>query len=165
MASRTSVHCSLGFVDKATQPSTFEFYASTTALLAYVTAPAAAGSIRNLFDAAEAMTLLNKRSENATRTDFTFPTVYPTDDQAYRSSKLLITWQDVTTGKFGQSTIPGRDPASYNTYPRSKDVILTVAEGGTAETEAFMNAFNNAARSDVGNLVNILEIKVAGRAS
>lgn len=165
MASRSAYHVSVGYVDKATLPSTFEFWTSAAGNLAYQTNPAVAGIVRDLIDAANDMTLLTKRSEQVSRFDYTFPTVYPTDDQAYRSSKLLVTWQDTVTGKFGTTTLPGRDPAKYNTYPRSKDVILTVAEGGTAATEAFFNAFNVGARSDVGNIVSILEIKVAGRAS
>ncbi len=165
MASRSAAHVSLGLVDKAALPTTFEFWTSTAANLAYQTNPVAAGAVRDLLDAALAMTLLNKTGERATRIDYEFPTVYPTDDQAYRSSKLLITWQDVVTGQFGTSTLPGRDPAAYNTYPRSKDVILTIAQGGTAQTEAFFNAFETGARSDLGNLLTILEIKVAGRAS
>jgi hypothetical protein len=94
----------------------------------------------------------------------TFPIVLPTADDAYRQSKLVVTSQDVGNGDFHTNEIPVRDITKFNTYPRTKDVILTVAAGGTTAIEDYITAFNACARSEAtGNLLVVLEIKAEGR--
>jgi hypothetical protein len=88
--------------------------------------------------------------------------VLPTDDQAYNSSKLTVFYHDVVTLKPYHYSIPARNPAAYNTYPRTKDVILAaVGSGGTAQIVALVAA-TQAGLSPVGNAIVVDSIVIAG---
>lgn len=151
------------FRDKANKTSDTSWIVSRTALESYVADPTVAGSVRNLFDAVEAMSLLTLESESAALQGNEYPTALPTDDQAYRSSKLEITMDSVGADYSMTRTIPGRDPAAYNTLPGTDIVALTIGTGGTAAVESLVTAINNAVRDPFGNQVTVRQIKVVGR--
>lgn len=153
----------VSFKDKANSDSTVEWYTNEAALLAYATNPANPGLIHDLQDAIAAMSLATMTKEFARVEDAALIPILPTDDQAYNSSKLAITYVDDVTGDTYTSTIPARNPANYNTAPGTKVVLLTVAQGGTAQTEALVAAWNTGARTKGGNPSTILRIQIAGR--
>jgi hypothetical protein len=166
VTTRRAYPISASFIDKAMQPTSFQTYASASDVTDYNADPTLnTKGIRKLIDSVVALSIATKVSEQVTNQGIEFPTSVPTDDQAYRSSKLEISYQDTVTGKWYTNTVPARNTAKYNTFPRSKDVILTVAEGGTTEIETFVANFNAVAKSELGNACVIKEIKVAGRSS
>lgn len=154
----------ISFVDKAVAPSTVQYNVDATDAIADVTDPTT-GAVATLNAAIAAVSLLAVTATQSGEKDKAAAPTIPTDDQAYRSSKLTIFYHDTTTGKPETLTIPGRNPAKYNTYPRSKNVILTVAAGGTAEIEALVTAFNATVRSSniPHNNIAVDAIVVSGR--
>lgn len=129
---------SITFVDKAKKTSNTSLYANEAQVAAYNTDPTA-GDIQGWFGAIATVSLLNVQRQAAIAEQINI-TALPTDDQAYRSAKLMVFFHDPTTDDRGHFQVPGRDPSKYNTYPGTKDVILTVAAGGTAEIEALITA-------------------------
>jgi len=151
----------LSFVDKAKKPSSVQLLVSATNITSWMGTPGS-GVIFNLFAALAGVSLLN---ETGRKVSVDLPSVdpsYPTDDQAYRSSKLTVFVFDSTTGAKSHFTVPGRDPASYNTTPGTKDVILDGSAGGTAEIVALVDAVQAGVYSEDGNLVTVRSIVVSG---
>jgi len=155
---------SISFVDKADKPSTVQYFVDAADAIDDVTDPTT-GAIADLNAAIAAVSLLAVTGTAGGERDAAASPTLPTDDQAYRSSKLTVFYHDTTTGKPGTRSIPGRNTAKYNTYPRSKNVILTVAAGGTAEIETLVTAFNATVRSDNVPHNNVLvdSIVVSGK--
>lgn len=154
-----SHEASLTLIDKAGETSSLGINASLAQVGEYNT-DQTAGDIFDFFAAVANMSLLNVQRQSASAVE-TNLTPLPTDDQAYRSSKLRVFYHDATTDRKFNFQIPGRDPAAYNTYPRSKNVILTVAAGGTAATEALVSAAQ-ALKTPDGNAVVVDQIVIAG---
>jgi hypothetical protein len=129
---------SITFIDKAGKTSNTGLYLSLGQVTEYNT-DQTAGDAFDWFAAMAELSLLPvvKQSASASETNLT---PLPTDDSAYRSSKLRVFYHDPTTDVKGNFQLPGRDPSQFNTYPRSKEVILTVAAGGTAAIEALVAA-------------------------
>jgi len=152
------------FIDRAEKTSSTGYYHTEAATIAYNTDPTAAGLVKNLLDATAAMSLLSEtRRGSGVDVSPSTPPAIPADDQAYRSSKLIVFFYDNVTADKYTVTIPGRDPDAYNTYAGTKNVILTVSEGGEAETEAYVAAFNAGARTKAGNASTLFKIQIAGR--
>lgn len=86
----------------------------------------------------------------------------PSDDDAYNSAKLTVFFRDTVNGKPGRFSIPARDKSAFNTYPSSKNVILTVAAGGTAAIETLITKTELMASED-GNAIAVTRIVVSGR--
>lgn len=149
----------ISFVDKANKPSSTGLNASLAQVTEYNT-DQTTGDIFDWFAAVANMSLLPVRKQTASANQ-TNITPLPTDDQAYRSSKLRVLFHDPTTDKPGNFQIPGRDPAQYNTYPGSKNVRLTVGEGGTAATAALVAA-TQALYTQYGNHPVVDQIVIAG---
>jgi chemotaxis response regulator CheB len=127
------------FVDKANKPSTFEVQVAAADALQYVTDQT--GPVNALFSAVAAVSLATRVKSASGAQELSVSVSLPTDDEAYRSAKLAILYHSTTTGKKYQCTIPARDPADYNTSPGTKNVILTVAAGGTAAIQTLVTDF------------------------
>jgi len=152
----------ISFLDKAETVSVVQIYASLVDTADFVTDPTA-NPITDVANAIAALSYGAKTQIRAGREELFVPVVTPTDDQAYNSSKLIVYFQDDVTAEKYTLTIPARNPAKYNTYPGSKDVIMTLAAGGTAEIDAFITQFETKALSKDGNAVSITKIQIAGR--
>lgn len=152
----------LSFKDKSNSPASVSLHFAEAAIIAFATDPTAAGAVKDTFDAIADMSLLTEVKREAASALTSIAPALPTDDQAYRSSKLIVYYYDDVTGKNYSFTIPGRDPAEYNTAPGTKAVLLTVAGGGTAEVEALVSALNLYAQSQDGNPITVVKIEVAG---
>jgi|SRR5690349_17839452 len=151
----------VSFVDKAKKPSSVALPIGAADLAGWISHPTT-GPVADLFGAINAMTLLTQTARRVASELPSIDPAYPTDDNAYRSSKLTVFCFDGTTGAKSHFSIPGRDATKYTTYPGTKDVILTVADGGTAATEALVTAIQAAVYSEDGNLVTVRSIVVAG---
>jgi hypothetical protein len=156
---------SLTFKDKEKKPGSVDYNISDEDFGEFTADPVAGTSTLDaLINATTALSKGFRTHVGVTAAVDTFPIVYPTDDDAYRQAKLVVNSQDVGNGDFHTNEIPVRDITKFNTYPKTKDVILTVAAGGTAAIEAYVAAFNACARSEsTGNLLTVLEIKAEGR--
>lgn len=154
--------CGASFLDKSQKTSVFEAYVTEAAAIAFATDPTAAGAVRGILDAVEALSLAEVSREQAGVDVTPLLVSIPSDDQAYNSSKIKVYFTDNVTGDKYAHTIPARDTAAYNTQPGTKLVILTVAQGGTAEIEALITAYNTNVRSKDGNAVTVTKIEVAG---
>lgn len=147
--------------DKATKTSAVDLYFAEADITDWIADHAAAGPVHDWLVAVLGCTLLTNVGTRVQNTDAAINPAPPTDDQAYRSSKLTVFYHDATSGGKFHFSIPGRDTTKYNTYPRSKDVILTIAAGGTAAIEALITATNAGKTPDGGNAV-VDQIVVAG---
>lgn len=152
----------MSFVDKAKAVSVINLYFPQADVSGYVTTPVG-NPISDVKAAIDGVSLGFNTQVSAGREELFTPTVYPTDDQAYNSSKLIIFFQDNVTAEKYTVTIPARDAAAYNTYPQSKNVILTIAAGGTAAIETLVTALQTNCLTKGGNAFTITEIQVAGR--
>jgi len=154
-----SREASITFVDKANKPSNTGLYLSLAQVTEYNT-DQTSGDAFDWFAAVATVSLLPvvRQAASAVETNLS---ALPTDDQAYRSSKLRVLYHDATTDKKGNFQIPGRDPSQYNTYPGTKNVILTVAAGGTAAIEALVAA-TQALYTPGGNHPVVDQIVIAG---
>lgn len=154
-----SHEASITLIDKAAKTSNTSINASLAQVEEYNT-DQTSGDIFDWFAAIANLSLMEVQRQAASAIE-TNLTALPTDDQAYRSSKLRVFMHDPTTDRKYNFQVPGRDPAAYNTYPRSKNVILTVAAGGTAAIEALVSA-TQALYTPDGNHPVVDEIVVAG---
>jgi len=153
---------SITFKDKANESASVSLYFAEAAVIAFATDPTAAGAVKDTMDAIADMSLLTEVKREASSALTAVAPALPTDDQAYRSSKLIVYYYDDVTGKNYSFTIPGRDPAEYNTTAGTKVVPLTIVGGGTAEIEALVSAINLYLNSQDGNAVTVSRIEVAG---
>jgi len=153
---------SITFKDKGNESSSVSLYFAEAAVIAFATDPTAAGAVKDVMDSIADMSLLTEVKREASAALTSIAPSLPTDDQAYRSSKLIVYYYDDVTGKNYSFTIPGRDPAEYNTAPGTKTVLLTVAGGGTAEIETLVSNLNLYAQSQDGNSITVTRIEIAG---
>jgi len=147
-------------VDKAVKPSTVgDLYANEAQLTDYIDDPSA-GDLFNWFAAVANLSLaeVTRQGVSVEEKNVVVP---PTDDNAYNSAKLKVFWRDATNDITGSFTVPARDAGAFNTYPRTKDVILTIAAGGTAQVEALVSR-TNALYSALGGAVSVTSIVIAG---
>lgn len=156
-----SHEASITLIDKAAKTSSTSINATLAQVTEYNT-DQTAGDIFDFFAAVANLSLMNVQRQSASAIETNLQPL-PTDDQAYRSSKLRVFYHDATTDRKFNIQVPGRDPAAYNTYPRSKNVILTVAAGGTAAIEALVTAMQ-ALKTPDGNAIVVDEIVIAGGA-
>lgn len=148
-------------IDKAAKSSAVSLNFAQSDITAWIGDHAAAGAVHDWLVATLGVTLLVNGGTRVENVDAAINPTPPTDDQAYRSSKLMVFYHDGTSGKKYHYSIGGRDPSKYNTSPRSKDVILTIAAGGTAAIEALVTATNAGLTPDGGAAV-VDKILVAG---
>lgn len=155
------VSASITFIDKQAKTSVVSLPFTQAEIEAWAAAPGAAGVVHDWAVAVEGVSLGTVAQTSTTTANNAITPTPPTDDQAYRSAKLMVLYHDATSGKKFRFTIPARDTAAYNTYPRSKEVILTVAAGGTAAIEALVTAVN-AAHTPDGGVAVVDSIVIAG---
>lgn len=153
---------SITFKDKENKPASVSLHFAEAAVIAFATDPTAVGAVKDVMDAIADVSLLTEVKREASSALTSIAPSLPTDDQAYRSSKLIVYYYDEVTGKNYSFTIPGRDPAEYNTAPGTKTVLLTAAGGGTAEIETLVSNLNLFAQSQDGNSIVVTRIEVAG---
>lgn len=153
---------SISFKDKANKAASVSLHFAEAAVIAFATDPTASGAVKDVFDSIADLSLLTEVKREASAALTTIAPAIPTDDQAYRSSKLIVYFYDDVTGKNYSFTIPGRDPVEYNTAPGTKTVLLTVAGGGTAEIESLVSNLNLYAQSQDGNPITVTRVEVAG---
>lgn len=147
--------------DKARKTSAVALNFAQSDITAWIADHTAAGAVHDWLVAVLGVTLLTNVGTRVENADAAINPAPPTDDQAYRSSKLMVFYHDGTTGSKFHYSIGGRDTTKYNTYPGTKDVILTVAAGGTSAIEALVTATNAGLTPDGGAAV-VDQIVVAG---
>lgn len=162
MPGRTNYVTTIGFLDKAETVSTVKLFVSESDAAAYVAAPTGAGAVNTLQTAIEALSIANIEREAGGVVQSYAPAT-PTDDQAYNSAKLTVFMADDVSGDKFRFSIPARNTANYNTFPGTKNVILTVALGGTAAVEALVTAAEATVISENGNALTVKRIVIAGR--
>jgi hypothetical protein len=88
--------------------------------------------------------------------------VQPTNGAA-RETKLLVQYQDVTTGERYTTTVPTLDPAipSYVQNINAKDVVRLDEPPAIADFKAAFEGFAHAPRT--GNSITVVGLKVVGR--
>jgi len=155
MATRRQV--SIPYLDKAESISTVSFYTTQAALAAENTTPGT-GVIAALYAAINAVTLASPTGRIA-GVSVSVAASIPTDDAAYNGNKFAIFWTDNVTGDKYQTSIPAIDPSAYNTVTGTKNIILTVASGGTTAIEDLVTAFEAANLSKDGNATTVRVIK------
>jgi len=153
---------SVTFKDKANLPASVSLHFPEASVIAFATDPTASGGIKDTMDSIAALSLLTSVKREGTAQLTSIAPALPTDDQAYRSSKLIVYYYDDVTGRNYSFTIPGRNPAKYNTAPGTKTVLLTVAGGGTTEIETLVSNLNLYAQSQDGNSITVTRIEIAG---
>ena len=151
---------SITFRDKAKAVSTTSANFSDAAAVSFVTDQT--GAIATWIAAVAALSKATVIGSRGGIEDAAANPVLPTADDAYNSSKLTVFYHDTTTGKKQRFSIPARDISKFNTYPASKNVILTIALGGTAEIEALVTATNAGVLSEDGNAVAVDQIVISG---
>jgi len=154
-----SHEASISLVDKAGKTSNTSLFLSLAQVTEYNT-DQTSGDAFDWFAAVANLSLMNVVRQSAAAVE-TNLTGLPTDDNAYRSAKLRVLYHDPTTDKKGNFQIPGRDAGAFNTYPGTKNVILTVAAGGTAAIEALVTATQALYTAD-GNHPVVDQIVIAG---
>ncbi len=150
---------SISLLDKSESTSTTSINANETQISDHLTDPSS-GSIFNWFAAVANLSLSEVVSQQAAINESNVVAA-PTDDDAYNSAKLTVFYHDATTDRKYRHTVPARDKAAYNTYPKSKNVILTIAAGGTAQIEALVSAVNGLYTPD-GHLAVVDNIVISG---
>lgn len=111
--------------------------------------------------AADAITL-GAKVKSRYYSEITYMTTQPTNGAA-RETKLLIQYQDTTTGKQFTATLPTIDPTipSYIVNKNVKDAISLSTPTGITN---FITAFQNLARApETHNAVAVVGLKVVGR--
>lgn len=150
---------SMTFLDKANKSSSTELNFANADAITYVTG--GSGPIDDWFDAMEAISLGTLTRKASERRVTTAVPALPTDDDAFNSAKLTVFYYDTTTGKKYRFQIPARNKAAYNVLPATKNVILTVAAGGTAQIEALVTA-TIAGVSPTGGDIAVSQIVISG---
>jgi hypothetical protein len=150
---------SISFRDKANSVSTTELNFVNADAITYITG--GSGPMDDWGDAVAALSLGTEIRRAAERRLTPVSPSLPTDDNAYNSAKLTVFYHDTTTGKPYRYQIPARKAAAYNTYPGTKNVILTIALGGTAQVEALVTA-TEAGVSPTGGAIAVDSIVISG---
>jgi len=150
---------SISLKDKANTISTTGLWGTLAQIKEYADTPGA-GDVFDWFAAVANLSLSNVTRQAAATEEFNDVPI-PTDDNAYNSSKLTVFWAAPTTEEKGHFSIPARDAGGFNTYPGTKDVILTVALGGTAAIEALVAA-TEVLKSQSGAAIVVRQIVIAG---
>lgn len=146
-------------IDKAVKPSTTSLNFANDDAVSFVTD--GSGPVASWIAAVQGMTLGTTGSKGVSRIVTPVSPAPPTDDNAYNSAKLTVFYHDATSGKKFRYSIGCRDATKFNTYPRSKNVILTIAAGGTAATESLVTTSNAGVTPD-GGVVVVDEIVISG---
>jgi len=81
----------------------------------------------------------------------------PSDEGAINSAALLVLARDTVTGYATRTVIPARKISAYTSVAG----IVQITTGSAADT--FKTAYEAHVKSDAGNPVQIVEIKVVGR--
>jgi len=150
---------SISFRDKAKSVSNTGINISDADAINFVTDQTGAGA--EWIAAVAALSLASVIGSQGGITDPAASPTTPTDDNAYNSSKLTVFYHDTVNGRKQRFSIPARDAAHFNTYPASKNVILTVAAGGTAQIETLVTK-TQACLSEDGNAILVDQIVISG---
>ena len=150
---------SVTFRDKARSPSNTGINIADADAISFVTDQTGAGA--DWVAAVAAVSLAAVVGTQGGITDPAASPTTPTDDNAYNSSKLTVFYHDTTNGRKQRFSVPARNAAKFNTFTNSKNVILTVAGGGTAEIEALVTA-TQACKSEDGNAILVDQIVISG---
>lgn len=148
---------SIPFLDKAESISTFSAYVASADLVTQDST--GLGKINTLKSSLALISLASVTNVIASVERPTANPPIPSDDAAYNGNKLTVYFRDTVTGDKYHVTIPAVDPAAYNTALGTKNVLLTVAEGGTQTIEDFVTAFEDVVLSKDGNAVAVSSIK------
>jgi hypothetical protein len=162
MPGRVNYTTTIGILDKANTVSTIKLFVSEADAADYVATPTGAVAVNTLQSAVEALSIGNVERESGGVVQSYSPAT-PTDDQAYNSAKLTVFMADATSGDKFRFSIPARNTANYNTFPGTKNVILTIALGGTAAVEALVTAAEATVISENGNSMTVQRIVISGR--
>jgi len=146
----------LGFVDHAHKKSRMEWNVSAGNYNAWIT-DTSAGSIFDLFAAAETLTLDEVASRSVSKVGYLPQAiVYPTDEAAVNSAKLIALGRDTVTGKPWKQEIPARNTSAYTSVLGNVDLTGTAAAN-------YVTDILGTALSEDGNAVAVSAIKVAGK--
>ena len=161
VAARTSHQAVRGYRDHAGRNSSVRFNITDTVWAAYGT-DTTAGALFDLFAAIDDLSLDNPTLGRAAKyfDETGLTSVSPTDENAVNSAKLLVLFQDLTTGDKFSMQIPARDAAHYSSV--RGEVILSGA-GVTAEVTEFVTQANATVKSEDLNTSEIYQIRVIGK--
>ena len=150
----------IGFIDHAEKTSSIAFEVSSTDYTAWL-ADTSAGTIRDLFDAYEALSLDSVTSEVVEKEAANLQSfTVPASESAVNSAKLLVLETDTVTLEKYRNYIPARDAANFTSQRGS--VILSGA-GVTAQITALVAAIELTQLSEDGNQLSVRGIRVVGR--
>jgi hypothetical protein len=158
-----SVHKSrITYGDVTEESSSMELYNGA------ITAVSIAGFLTNfgaLQTATDAITLGTRRSQSWIGDLTTVSNLWPTDKNAHRENKLLVTYRDDVTEEEFILTIPTVDGEQLNFVPGGGDAVQFSGLGASANIVNWVTAFEAIARtprSDV-NSVTVVGMRFVGR--
>ena len=124
---------------------------------AYLT-DTSAGVVSELFNALNPLTVDNIVNRGVTKEGFSpSPSAPPVSESAINTASLIVTARDSVTGQVTRSTIPARDVSNYTSVRGVVNLL------DASHVEAFVTAYEVAVRSEDGNALTVLSIKVVGR--
>lgn len=148
------------FVDHAGKNSSIQFYVSSGSYTAWK-ADTTTGVIRSLMNAYEAESLDTVVSETVEEEAYVIgSSVFPTNENAVNSAKLLVLLEDTTTGEKYRNYIPARNAANYSSI---RGQVITSGAGVVAAITALITAILAAQLSEDGNALVVTGIRVVGR--
>jgi len=149
---------SISYRDAGNEIGTMSFYGSILTAGNIVAKTAAWAALLTACDALA----LGRRSKDVYNDESTYAYGQPTNGAA-REIKLLVQYQDVTTGQRFTTTLPTLNPAlpEYVVNENAKDVVVL---SGPEEVVNFITAFEAFAVNPItGNAINVTGLKVVGR--
>jgi hypothetical protein len=114
--------------------------------------------ISQLWAAVDAVTLMNPIQDSITLYSTKFSKVIPTDPNAQRERKMLISFEDATNFTPGRIEIPGPDFSVVPLLPGTD--IFDLAD---TQMAALVTAIESQVRSADGNEVNVIRANAVGR--
>lgn len=119
----------------------------------------------NLQTATDAITLGTRRSQSWIGDLTTVSNLWPTDKNAHRENKLLVTYRDDVTEEEFILTVPTIDGEQLNFVPGGGDAVQFAGAGASATIIAWVTAFEAIARTprSDANTVTVTGMQFVGR--
>lgn len=156
MATNPAHYGTLTFMDYSGEKSTCSFNFDAVTVLNIVQHLVDFGALRAAIDAITAGTLVQDMWVGD-RTKFS--NVAPTDENAQRELKFLVSYEDDATLNIGRMEVPTPDLSIADILLPGTD-LANLAEPTIA---TFVTAYELFARSNDGNSITVTEIRVVGR--
>lgn len=150
----------ISYLDAGNEVGTSSFYGLELGAANFVARTALWATLLTATDAL----VLGRRVKDVYNDTSIYAYGQPTNGAA-RELKLLVQYQDAITGEKGSTTIPTLDPAipSYVVNVNARDVVELDSPTEIVDWIAAFEAF--AVNPRTGNAVNVVGLKVVGRAT